>query len=1488
MSSERNCPDCGVTLPVDAPRGFCPQCLMGAALPRRFSHESAGTSAHEPAARSVLDTLAATIGPVPRVLLCDTGPGEEPGPIVKPGAAFADGSIRYRIDGEIARGGMGTVLKGRDPDLGREVALKVLRDDYRDDTRMVRRFVEEAQIGGQLQHPGLVPIYELGTLADHRPFFAMKLVKGHTLAQLLVQRSGLLDDQSRFLAIFQAICQTVAYAHARGVIHRDLKPSNVMVGSFGEVQVMDWGLAKVLPRGGVVDDARAGQTSDETLIATARSGPDSDAVLSLVGSIMGTPSYMAPEQARGEVDQIDQRADVFALGSILCELLTGDPVFTGRGSGEIQRSAALGDTAGALERLDSSGADAQLISLAKGCIARAREDRPHDASAVAERITAYLAGVQERMRRAELARIEERDRRRLTTVVAASLLTLSVVGGLGFTYWVQQRQAGAARVALALSEAALLRDQALAYPEDVARWRTALDGLKRAQTALSEAGDDATREQLAKLDDQVQAGSRAADRDHALLEKLIDIRSAWADDPDGSATDLAYSEAFRAAGIDVDGVDPKQAGAGITARPESVRRAVVAALDHWTTVRRQRKPQNDGWPKLIAVARATDPDSVRDALRAALALEDQTRRLERVRPLAERVEAADWSPASLVLLGNTLADAGDVEAGVRVLRQASGFHPTDVWVQYTLGNLLMRMKPPRRDEAITAHAAARAIRPELGHELAHELHRYGLGEQAEAVFRDLVRRRPLAAAHLSCLGALLHDLGRADLAGPVFERAVAVGREAVRLRPNDRTAHLGLGDALLRKGLLDEAIASFRKVIELDPEFALAHKILGDALGKKGQLDDAIACYRKIIELDPKAAAAHVILGAALQGKGQLDDAIACYKTAIELDPKLAHAHNNLGNAMVDKGQWDDAIASYRKVIELEPKSAVVHGNLGKAFRAKGQYDEAIDCFKKGVEVEPKSAAAHSDLGSILCDLKRDYDGAIACFHKAIELEPKSAVAHNNLGNAMQKKGQYDDAIVSYLKAIEFDPKRAEAHLNLGAAFASKGGLEEAIACYRKAIELNPKDVTAHFNLGNALRAKGAYDDAIVSYRKAIELDPKPVPKLVDVYNNLGHVLGAKGRLDEAIDCYQKAVKLDPNYASTHNNLGNALKKKGQSDQAIACFRKAIDIDPSFAVAYINLGGILCDLKRDYDGAIACFGKAIDIDPKFAMAHDNLGVALRNKGELDEAIACFRKAIDIDPKYVVAYINLGAILCDLKRDYDGAITCFGKATLLNPKFAIAHDNLGVALIGKGRLDEAIVSLHKAIDLAPQYAAARNHLTKAQRLAAARDKLSAFQNGSYDPASNEERLVLAEWCQIKQLQRTSARLHAEAFAADPKLAENLEAAHRYNAACFAALAAAGKGADADGLDDQERVRLRKQALDWLHADLALHVKQLEGANPNVRAAVERTMQHWQKDADLAGVRDREALAKLPEAERKEWDAHWAEVQDLIARAGKEAH
>ena len=196
---------------------------------------------------------------------------------------------RYQLLGEIARGGMGAILKGRDVDLGRDLAVKVILEEHRDDPEMVRRFVEEAQIGGQLQHPGIVPVHELGRFPDGRLYIAMKLVRGRTLAALLEARETPDDDRTRFLSIFEQVCQTMAYAHSRGVIHRDLKPSNVMVGSFGEVQVMDWGLAKVLDQGGVADERAAIRAGDDGATPSGRCARGSEAGESRAGSVLGTP-----------------------------------------------------------------------------------------------------------------------------------------------------------------------------------------------------------------------------------------------------------------------------------------------------------------------------------------------------------------------------------------------------------------------------------------------------------------------------------------------------------------------------------------------------------------------------------------------------------------------------------------------------------------------------------------------------------------------------------------------------------------------------------------------------------------------------------------------------------------------------------------------------------------------------------------------------------------------------------------------------------------------------------------------------------------------------------------------------------------------------------------------------------------------------------------------------------------------------------------------
>jgi tetratricopeptide (TPR) repeat protein len=283
------------------------------------------------------------------------------------------------------------------------------------------------------------------------------------------------------------------------------------------------------------------------------------------------------------------------------------------------------------------------------------------------------------------------------------------------------------------------------------------------------------------------------------------------------------------------------------------------------------------------------------------------------------------------------------------------------------------------------------------------------------------------------------------------------------------------------------------------------------------------------------------------------------------------------------------------------------------------------------------------------------------------------------------------------------------------------------------------------------------------------------------------------------------------------------------------------------------------------------------------LAYDNLGIALYQQKKLDEAVAAFRKAIQLRPDLATAYNNLGVALADQKK-LDEAVIAFRKAIQLQPDYVEAYYNLGNALYQQKKLDEAVAAFRKADQLLPSHPAIRNNLRVAERLLQLEQKLPAILAGKERPRNAQEQLEFASFCgDFKQHYRVAAGFYAAAFAAEPKLADDLRVPHRYNAACAAALAAAGQGEDAKDLDDKERARLRQQARDWLAADLALWTNQAGGDDAKVRDAAQKTLQHWQSDADLAAIRDPGPLAKLPDAERDACRKLWDEVEAVRKKA-----
>jgi serine/threonine-protein kinase len=1310
-------------------------------------------------------------------------------------------------------GGMGEVYRCADGALQRDLAIKVLRAELHGAAGARERFLREARLTGSLEHPGIVPVHQLGQLADGRPCYTMKLVRGRTFADMLRAEPEGAERLPRLLAVVEKVCQAVAYAHSKGVIHRDLKPHNVMVGEFGEVQVMDWGLAKELSG----DEPPAPSEATEKVETVART--EEGEGLSRAGLALGTPEYMPPEQAAGDWEVVDERADVFALGAILCAVLTGRPPYHGAGSAEVLRRARRGDTAEALARLETCGADAALVDLCRACLEVEPLGRPRHAGAVAERLAAYQAAVQERLRRAEVERAEtevrvreERKRRRLTLALAALVLLL-VCGGGGAWWWRQQQLDRAERaVSNALAQADLLAAQARADPLQTDRYQQALDAA-RVAAQLAESATAEVRQRTQETTARLEGEAEAARKDRELLAALLDVRGPregpkYHSDAHGALMVLAeptadeqFAAAFRGWGVDVDGVSPAGAALLLKARPPAVVTELSAALDEWASERRRQGGANKDWQRLeeLAALLDDDPGSKRRELRQILArgrlpLEraldvlsaalrpvpvpvevplgpDRTR----LRQLADQTNAAREPTLGLLTLARALAVAGEEARAERLLRAAIVARPREVVLHHTLGQLLESQDPPRWAEAVECYAAARAWRPDLGVNLATALLNSGHTERGLALLAWLVRENP-TSPHL----------------------------------------HFQLANALRQQGRLNEEVAELHRTIALAPKLAPPHHNLGVALAAQGHGDQAVAEWHQAIALNPKLAPPHTALGAALAAKRQWHQAEAKHREAIALDPRYAPAHSNLGLALAAEGHLDEAVAEHRKAIGLEPKLAPAHANLAAALYASGQWDESIAECRRAIALDPKLACAHSSLGVALYFVKKRLDEAVAEWRQAVALDPNDAKTHTNLGVALSDMGQWDEAMAEWRQSIALDPNDAKA---------------------------------AHVNLGNALVAKRRFDDAVAECRKAVALDDKDAK----VHTALGNALFARRSLDEAVAEYQKAIALDDKEAKAHVGFGNALFVEGRFDEAMAEYQKAIARDPTDAKARTGLATALAARGR-LDEAVAEYQKAIARDPNYAQAHYNYGMALAAKGLLDEAVAEYRQAIRLNPDYADAHCNLGSVL---KR--------------------------------QGRFDEALAFFRRGHALGSKqpgwpYPSAQ-WVRDAEQLMMLDRKLPAVLRGEGAPANPGEAVALAWMCQQPYKKRfaAAARLYADAFAAEPKLAEQ----YRYNGARSAVLAAAGQGEDARRLPDRVAAMFRRWALGWLRDDLQAYARFAQQNNPRLNQAIGERLAHWRRDADLASVRDPQSLGRLPENERAGWQALWRDVDRLANRVASKS-
>lgn len=976
----------------------------------------------------------------------------------------------YQIVSILGRGGMGIVYRARDIAFDREVAIKVVADHWPADSNIADRFIQEAKITAQLQHPGIPACFRIGSLPGGRPYLAMKLIKGRTLDELLKEATAL-----NLLAVFEAICQTVGYAHAHRVIHRDLKPLNVMVGGFGEVQVMDWGLAKVLSDAVVTSNDVAPKATEIRSVRAMETG---------VGNAVGTLAFMPPEQAAGENERIDQRSDVFGLGAILCVMLTGKPPYTGKDSEAIRIAALRGNLAPAYARLDACAAEPGLITLAKRCLAFEPSERPADGQAVAEAVAKLRGDAERRARdaeveqaKAEVKAAEQRRRRKVQTALAASVLVL--LFGFGVAGWWYDRQETLKRerhsreteqlnAALERTEMALRADDAV----------TAAIYFQQAETPMASGGHEVQRprfEQYKKDLAMLQELDRIEDfnwthyGNQARQERLVATR--WA-------------KAFADFGIIPGATSPEEAAS--TIRASAIVNRLLVVLDRWHLF-------FESSPLIAAIVTAADADPFREALRRAVEAKD----LKRQKELAALPEAINQPERFSLILGGL--DSLSIIERQHYLHLVHQRNPKDFHVLMLLGGLYPTNTPENALQRAGWFRAALALRPSnaaawnnLGTALVDNRDLDG----AIAAYKKSLQFDPKDAVGHHNLGLVLHELK--DLNGAIVEL-----NEAIRLDPNSPDAHSMLGRVLLDKDV-DRAIDELRVAIQIDPSYAGAYQNLGEALRIKNDLVGAIEAHEKAIFLFARDA----------------------QKNRDNLDRGLATGHIGLGQDFLAKKEPDRAIAEFNIAIRLGSKSADLYGILGEALFQQDDLDGGIAACKEAVRIDPKIALTHQKLGGALA-VNQQLKAAIVEFEEAVRLDRPLAVAHFALaGSALIQNQQIQAAIVEFKEAVRLDRPHTVAQGGLGAALYQARDLLGAKAALNQAILLDPADSDSYLLLADTLRDLGQFAaarDELVKARKHLPADSPNKASIEDGLRKVDELLATEKRLPDVLSSKAKA-----------------------------------------------------------------------------------------------------------------------------------------------------------------------------------------------------------------------------------------------------------------------------------------------------------------------------------------------------------------------------
>jgi len=1151
-----------------------------------------------------------------------------------PPASATTGRIgHYAILGELARGGMGVVYEARHVELERRVALKVLLSGERSAPKQRERFLLEARAAARLRHPNIVALHEVGEDAG-RPYLVMDLAPGESLADRLERDGPLPEREAAELCV--GVAEALHCAHDHLILHRDVKPANVLVGSDGAPLLTDFGLAKRL-------DADAG-------------GP------TRTGQLLGTPSYMPPEQLSAGAP-IDARADVYALGATLYALLTGRPPFV-----EEQLMALVARVAEAPPEPPSrlrSGLSRDLETICLECLEKEPRDRYPSARAVADDLRRYL----------ERRPIEARPptpwerawkwarRNRTVAGTGAAAAVALLLGGTIASVLIADAEAETQR-----ARAATLEAEATAAEQADAARREAEAALVADARAEAEAAAAAHREAgaLGTALAALQAAQRwrlAAPDDPTATRLQHDAALALGDLARATEQwDLAVEAYRQTEGLGVD-------DAAARARVESVHDARTAEA------RARRAAVAD----VLARAEAGELGGEAGLLDDAVERLVRHRHEETVAALGERLDAlareldAVKRSALRRALSASLEDGALRSAEDALWRavHAPGAAALPADVRATLAGLgVGRVEAP---EVLGRVAAAQADALgaggiDLARVACRALGRFEIAPGAVAPLERYLSAEadPLRAVHAALALCRLGDRGRAIVEASLARFGVntAFGRRAVRALRD--TGHDGPTGS--------------------PPDAEPAGPSAAPETGPAPPSDDSGEELQALIDQATRR----------LRG-GDAERAIAAFDAALRRAPDHPAVLTARGEARRAAGDLEGALADHGRALELDPGSArallnraTVHEDRGDPAAARRDLDRALDLY-------PEHVAARIKRGLIRF-VQGDAAGARRDLDRAIALDPDRAGAWTNRSYVRLATGDAVGAREDADRAIELDPEETIAWSHRGSARRALGDRSGALEDLSRAIELDPESALAWANRAAVRRELGEVHRARRDVEEALEL----APDLPEALNTRAALRLAAGDLRGAVADADRALAGDPELAAAWNTRGYAKQDLGDLRGAIADFDRAIELEPGTAMLWTNRGTARA-VVGDVEGALADFEEAIARDPQLAQGWFFRGKVRAYTGDPTGARSDFDRALELDPALADAWAERGA-LRHRAGDVAGAIRDYDRALELDPRNLTATNNRGTARYATGDLDGALADLERFLELAPGHPA----------------------------------------------------------------------------------------------------------------------------------------------------------------------------------------